>query len=55
MPDAQFISDSGLVLQCFIVSWTWVVVSVMLCDCILCIDLSIDVYVFDCVCKLSVE
>ena len=33
-----------LFLLCLIASWTWKVVSVMVCPCIFCIDLSIDLY-----------
>ena len=34
-----------LILLCFIVSWTWVVVSVMVHTCIFCVDLPMDLFV----------
>ena len=42
-----------LFLLCFITSWTWVVVSVMLCHCILCVSLLMDLFVL-CVACLTV-
>ena len=43
-----------LFLLCFIASWTWVVVSVMLYPCNLCVVLLMDLFVL-CVCELFGE
>ena len=46
MPDVNLLGPCELLfLLCFIASWTWVVVSVMLYPCIFCIGLSIDLFV----------
>ena len=37
-----------LFLPCFIASWTWVVLSVMLCNCSLYLDLSVDLLQYLC-------
>ena len=42
-----------LFLFCFIASWTWVVVSVMLYPCMICVSLSMDLFVL-CVACLTV-
>ena len=52
MSAVQFVRVRGVVLQCFIAHWR--VARVMLCDCSLCIDLSMNLFVM-CVCKWLVE
>ena len=53
-------SSELLFLLCFIASWTWVVVSVILYPCMFCVALSMDLFVLcfalsDSVCELFGE